>query len=216
MKNIQNIDDNKWNDISIEAFVSLIKKTGERPLVLIDGLAGSGKSTLTAMLASHLEASIVASDDLTWHADPITWSEMCVREVIKPWQASKSVRFKPNAWHTHHRPGCIFADGKKPLLIEGMSVCRKTLMQFADYTIWVYADEVVARNRVISRDLANQSNGTTRKEVEEFAAWWDAQTHPFLMIEQAWNHVDAIIKIKQIQPTVKLQIQQNPKHVASL
>lgn len=46
-----------------------------RPLIRIDGVAGSGKTTLASKFVDILGGNLVHTDDVSWCADTIHWDE---------------------------------------------------------------------------------------------------------------------------------------------
>jgi len=160
---------------------------------LIDGNAGSGKTSIAARLASILNANIVATDDLAWHADFIHWDDELLNGIIKPWQNGETVVYKPSGWIKKNRDSFIEVIPNKPLIIEGCGVCRKTLREIATYSIWVDTEPNIARERVIQRDLANGENGGTLESVTEFTDWCDSIIDPFLAQEEAWKFTNIIV-----------------------
>ncbi len=67
-------------------------------LILVDGRSGSGKTTLARRLADTLGASIVHTDDLAWHHDPMEWSSLLLDGVLAPWRSGDAVSLRPPAW----------------------------------------------------------------------------------------------------------------------
>ena len=52
---------------------SRLPRTGATKLVGIDGHGGSGKSTLAELLADHLGAEIIHTDDFASWEEPLEW-----------------------------------------------------------------------------------------------------------------------------------------------
>ena len=126
-----------------------------KPLILIDGVAGSGKTTLATKLADIFNANIVNSDDLCWGADPIHWDAEMLTGIVNPWINGNDIAYKPTGWIKENRPGSIDVDSNKALVIEGMGASRKTLRSIATYSIWVDAESEIAWERVVHQDLGN-------------------------------------------------------------
>ncbi|MCL2197810.1 MAG: hypothetical protein FWB80_02700 [Defluviitaleaceae bacterium] len=186
-----------WKEESLSALSEKILSMTPTPLILIDGVGGSGKTTLAKKLADMLNANIVSTDDVAWYADPIHWDEELLTGIIHPWQNGENIAYKPSGWIKKNRNGCITAAPNKALIIEGSGACRKTLRKSATYSIWVDTKSEVARDRVIRRDLANGENGGTLESVTEFTDWWDSIADPFLLEESAWKYVNIIISGEQ-------------------
>lgn len=184
---------NAWTEASLSDLADEISKHEPRPLILIDGAAGSGKTTLAKKLAARLNANLVHTDDVSWCADPIHWDGEMTAGIIAPWKSCAGVTYRPTGWIKENRPGAITVDPDKPLIIEGMGACRKTLRLSATFSIWVDTEPEAARNRVVQRDLANGENGGTLESITEFADWWDSLLLPLYLEEEPWRHVDVIV-----------------------
>ena len=182
-----------WKEENLAVLVAEILNVSSKPLILIDGKAGSGKTSFATKLAENLNANMVATDDVAWWLDPIHWDGELLTGIIEPWQNGENVAYRPSGWMKKDRAGFIMVDASKALVIEGSGACRKTLREMATYSIWVDTDPDVARERVIQRDLANGENGETLEAVTEFTDWWDAILDPFLAAEAAWKHANVIV-----------------------
>lgn len=180
-----------WTEASLS---SLLEHTSDHlPLILIDGAAGSGKTTLAAKLAALWNAGLIHTDDISWCADPIRWDEELLTGIIAPWRGGKRVSFRPTGWIRENRPGSIDVDPEKALIIEGMGACRRTLRTAASRSIWVDTAPEVARARVVQRDLSRGENGGTVASIVAFADWWDSLLNPLFLEEEPWKYVDVIV-----------------------
>jgi len=190
---LPSLEINSWSEKSLQNLIIDISNVISKPLILIDGVAGSGKTTFAIKIADTLKANLVHTDDVCWYADIIHWDGKMLDGIVKPWLNKKNIAYKPTGWIKHNRHGSIDVDPNKALIIEGMDAGRKTLREFATYSIWVDTEPAIARNRVIQRDLSNGENGGTLESVTQFADWWDSLVIPFLLEEEPWKYVDIII-----------------------
>jgi len=188
---------NSWTEESLSNLAINISNIVSRPLILIDGVGGSGKTTLAVKIADVLNANLVHSDDVCWCTDPIHWDGEMLDGIVKPWLNKKNVVYRPTGWIKENRPGSIDVDTNKALIIEGMGASRKTLRAIATFSIWVDTEPEIARNRVIQRDLADGVNGGTLESVTQFTDWWDSLVMPFLLEEKPWKYVDIIVSGSQ-------------------
>ena len=188
---------NSWSEESLANLAVKISNIVPKPLILVDGVAGSGKTTLAAKLADLLNANLVHSDDVSWCADPIHWDGEMLAGIVNPWRGGNDVAYKPTGWIKDNRPGSINVDPNRALVIEGMGASRKTLRTIATYSIWVDTEPKIARARVVQRDLANGENGGTIESITEFANWWDSLLTPLLLEEKSWKYVDIIVSGSQ-------------------
>jgi uridine kinase len=182
-----------WKTETLTNLISGILCISPKPLVIIDGKGGSGKTSLAAKLRESLDADLVCTDDLCWNADPIYWDCEMLENIIYPWLDGKNIAYRPSGWVKKGRSGFITVDPDKALIIEGSGACRKTLRGVASYSVWVDTEPDLSRMRVIHRDLANGENGGTLQSVTEFTDWWDSVVDPFLIEEKAWEYVDIIV-----------------------
>jgi len=186
-----------WKKENPSVLAAKILEAAPRPLVLIDGKGGSGKTSFAVKLAGILNADIVSTDDVCWCADPIHWDGEMLSGIIQPWLSGKDVSYTPSGWVKENRAGAIEVDSSKALIIEGSGACRKALREVASYSIWIDTEPDTARERVIQRDLANGENGGTLESVTEFTDWWDSVVDPFLLEEAAWKYVNIIVSGSQ-------------------
>jgi uridine kinase len=182
-----------WKEEAVSVLAAKILNITPKPLVLIDGKGGSGKTSFAAKLAGALDASIVSTDDVAWWADPIHWDDELLSGIIKPWLNGEDVAYTPSGWIKKNRDGFIKADSSKALIVEGSGACRKTLRKLAAYSVWIDTEPDISRERVIKRDLANGENGGTLESVTEFTDHWDSVVDPFLLEEEAWKYVNIIV-----------------------
>jgi uridine kinase len=194
---LPSLEINSWTEEFLSSFTINISNVVSKPLILIDGVGGSGKTTLAIKIADILNANLVHSDDVAWCTDPIHWDGEMLDGIVNPWLNKKNVAYRPTGWVKENRHGSIDVDPKKALIIEGMGASRKTLRTIASYSIWVDTEPGVARNRVIQRDLADGVNGGTLESVTQFTDWWDSLVMPFLLEEEPWKYVDIIVSGSQ-------------------
>lgn len=86
-----------WTEEALSDLTAKISDNKVKSLILIDGAAGSGKTTLAVKLAERLHANLVHTDDVSWCADPILWDEELLDGIVKPWSAGKKVAYKQPA-----------------------------------------------------------------------------------------------------------------------
>ena len=179
--------------VSPQAVAQTILARTARPLVLVDGVGGSGKTTLARTLAAVMGAGLVHTDDVAWWSDPLAWDQELIAGVLDPWRAGRTVRYRPSGWVSKNRIGHVYADGQAPLVVEGMGVIRDTLRPLAGFLVWVETDGRTAHERVVARDLASGENGGTVQSVTAMTNDWDALVIPFMREQAAWKHADLIV-----------------------
>jgi uridine kinase len=191
------LDITSWTEETLANLVMKIRNIAPKPILLIDGVAGSGKTTLADKFADIINANIVHTDDVCWNADPVNWDGEMLDGIINPWLNKNIVTYRPTSWIKENRSGCIIVDPNKALIIEGMGASRKTLRAVASYSIWVDTEPEIARTRLVQRDLASGADGGTMESITQFADWWDSLLNPFLLEEKSWRYVDVIVSGSQ-------------------
>jgi uridine kinase len=117
-----------------------------RPIVLIDGRSGSGKTELGAVLAPALDAQLVRLDDLYPGWDGLEAGSAMVLNVLATgrWQAWDWASDAPAEWHS--------IDLMRPLVIEGCGALSVRNRAAATYGIWIELDEPTRKSRALARD----------------------------------------------------------------
>jgi predicted kinase len=138
-----------------------------RPIVLIDGRSGAGKTTLAAWLAPQLGAELVRLDDLYPGWDGLRRGSDLVHEEIIPrsrWQAWDWARDVAGEWREF--------DASLPLVIEGAGALSRANRVLATYGIWVERDAASRKRRAFARDGDGYAQHWDRwaAQEEEFAA----------------------------------------------
>jgi len=190
---LPSLEIDSWTYESLSNIVKRVLNINKKPLVLIDGVAGSGKTTLSVIIADIINANLVHIDDVCWNADPIHYDVEMLDGIINPWFNGNNVSYKPTGWIKENRIGSIEIDPNKALVIEGMGVCRKTLREIATYSIWLDIESELARNRLVRRDIASGADGGTLESITKFADWLDSLLIPFLIEEKPWKYVNLIV-----------------------
>ena len=190
---LPSLEIDSWTYESLSSIVKKILNINQKPLVLIDGVAGSGKTTLAVIITDIINANLVHTDDVCWNTDPIHYDGEMLDGIINPWLNGNNVSYKPTGWIKENRIGSIEIDPNKALVIEGIGVCRKTLREVGTYSIWLDIELEFARNRLVRRDIASGADGGTLESITKFADWLDSLLIPFLIEEKPWKYVNLIV-----------------------
>ena len=141
------------------------------PVVLIDGKAGSGKSTFARLLQDQvfqetkLTPKVVHMDDLYPGWEGLAQGSFyLVEQILKPiklagkaqwqrWDWTKDKRGGPDAGN-----GWRVFDGENMLIVEGCGSVTAHSAALADLTIWIESDRRTRKTRFEARDRGVFSN----------------------------------------------------------
>lgn len=123
-------------------------------LVVVDGPAGSGKTTLAAQLGDALGAPVVHLDDLYegWEAGPDGGATRLAQWVLTPLAAGRPGRYRRYDWHAgayaewHEVPVAPF------VVVEGCGAGARAVDAHDRLLVWVEADDAERLRRGLSRD----------------------------------------------------------------
>jgi len=136
--------------------ISLLKST---PILLaIDGLAGSGKTSLANQIANNLNsATTIHMDDLYngWEdALTATLTSHLEEWILDPLTQHQSVKYQKFDWtNSEYGPPVEIRDIEL-LILEGVGAAQTRVRQQADLTIWIEVGPQIGLARVINRDGA--------------------------------------------------------------
>jgi uridine kinase len=123
--------------------------SGDRPVILLDGRSGSGKTELATELARRLDAELVRLDDLYPGWDGLKAASERVRSDIllsNRWQRWDWASGTAAEWHQ--------LDPNRALVVEGCGSLSRANRQLATLGVWVELDEPTRRARALARDGA--------------------------------------------------------------
>lgn len=185
----------------LEAITKLALELADQfptPIILIDGRAGSGKSTFAQQLRDGLfrqeDAApvIVSMDELYpgWHGLK-EGSLYLERNILFPLSQAKKAHWQTWNWETEQRgnpkePGNgwrEFAAGNV-LIVEGCGSLSKQSAEIATIRIWVEAEASIRRERFHDRDSGL---------FDEFWGVWAAQEEEFYAAERSRELADFVL-----------------------
>lgn len=129
--------------------IARLAAAAPRPVVLIDGRSGAGKTTLARELAPLLDAQLVSLDDLYpgWHglaAGSAAVHETVLRSVDPGWRRWDWAAAEYAEWHP--------VDAARPIVIEGCGALSRANRALATFGIWVELSAAERRARAIERE----------------------------------------------------------------
>ena len=122
----------------------------------IDGVAGSGKTTLASRLCSDLKScQVVHMDDLYegWN-DPLSQrlTAKVIRELLEPFNKQIPIRYQKFDWILNRFDKFEDLKTSNILILEGVGSGQREFRKYLSKTIWVEYDPKQGFDRVIARD----------------------------------------------------------------
>jgi len=122
----------------------------------IDGVAGSGKTTLASRLCSDLKnCQVVHMDDLYegWN-DPLSQrlTAKVIRELLEPFNQQIPIRYQKFDWILNRFDKFEDLKTSNILILEGVGSGQREFRKYLSKTIWVEYDPSQGFDRVIARD----------------------------------------------------------------
>jgi len=122
----------------------------------IDGVAGSGKTTLASRLCGDLKnCQVVHMDDLYegWN-DPLSQrlTAKVLRELLEPFNQQIPIRYQKFDWILNRFDKFEDLKTSNILILEGVGSGQREFRKYLSKTIWVEYDPSQGFDRVIARD----------------------------------------------------------------
>ncbi|RKT83181.1 Uridine kinase [Saccharopolyspora antimicrobica] len=128
-------------------------RLGTTRLVIIDGPAGSGKTTLADQLAEALSAQIVHMDDLYdgWNG-MLAGVDRLGRQVLEPMAAGRDGRYQRYDWHAGEYAEWHDVPQAEHLIVEGCGAGARRFDGLSTLLVWVEDGEALRLTRTVARD----------------------------------------------------------------
>jgi uridine kinase len=125
-------------------------------LVVIDGPAGAGKTTLAREIISHVGVGeVIHGDDLYngW-GDALTPTlERTLQQwVLQPLRVGAAPRYQRYDWALGKYRSEVIVPKTPMIILEGVGVALPSVTTLADLSIWIDIDPELGLERVIARD----------------------------------------------------------------
>ena len=165
---------------------------GRTRVVLIDGPAGSGKTTLAERLGQRLGAQVLHADDMYegWDGLPFLWHILGAR-ILEPLARGENGGFERWDWPASARAEHIEVPAADAVVIEGVGVAQRAARHYASLVIYVDAPwpERLAR-------------GTARDGEAMRAQWemWQCAEGEFLNAEGTSQAADNVVDGTSLVP----------------
>ena len=170
--------------------LELIDRGNQTPIVLIDGRAGSGKSTFAEALQQQLfrdgesAPRVIHMDNIFegWEGLALG-SDYMVRFILQPLARQETASWQDWSWVKNQRSSWREISGGTPLIVEGCGSLTERSKEHADISIWLEASEETRRERWIQRE----------RHLEKFD-FWAAQELDFYAREKSHSLADLVIR----------------------
>ena len=171
-------------------------KCGQAKIIIIDGPAGSGKTTLAKSLSGLLEnCPIVHMDEIYqgWEnaLSSKTFNDL-TEWVINPLLESKSIEFVKYDWYLEKRIEKVVINLPRVLIIEGVGASSFDISKYACLKLWIEVNKETGINRVLTRD---------GQQIQEQMEKWQTQESKFFLENNSkeksdiWIDGDPVVKI---------------------
>ena len=148
---------------------------GSVRLVVVDGPAGSGKTTFAGRLAAVLDAPVVHMDDLyegwTGLSDGV-WQRL-ESQLLAPLRSGRPGEYQVYDWDAARFAEWATVPVSEVVVLEGVGAAARQVDRWASRRVWVEVDKALRMSRGLARDgeaLRHEWERWAATESEHFAA----------------------------------------------
>jgi uridine kinase len=187
---LADLDQQKLIEALSTQILDQIDRGNQTPIVLIDGRAGSGKSTFAEQLQQQLfrdgesAPRVIHMDNIFegWEGLSLG-SDYMVRFILNPLARKETASWQDWSWVKNERSSWREFSGGTPLIVEGCGALTERSKEHAFLSLWLEASEETRRARWIERE----------RHLDKFD-FWAAQELDFYAREKSQSLADLNIK----------------------
>lgn len=131
-------------------------KSSDTTVIAIDGVAGSGKTSLALKLASDLDDShVIHMDDLYEGWDNPLSQKLTARvisQLLQPLSQKLSISYQIFDWKLNRFTDFKALPKSRYLILEGVGAAQREFRPYINKIIWIECDPDLGYQRVINRD----------------------------------------------------------------
>jgi uridine kinase len=190
LSDLAGLDQQKLIEALSTKILDQIDRGNQTPIILIDGRAGSGKSTFAEKLQQQLFRDGESAPRVI-HMDNIFegWeglsrgSDYMVRFILDPLARKETASWQDWSWVKNERSSWREFSGGTPLIVEGCGALTERSKEHAYLSLWLDASEATRRERWLKRE----------RHLDKFD-FWAAQELDFYAREKSQILADLVVK----------------------
>lgn len=168
-------------------------KIGNTQFIAIDGHGGSGKSTLSEILAKKFGAEIIHTDDFAGWDNPENWWPLVIERIFEPIKNGATILSYPRSkwWETHNPEPVANQPVTCIMILEGVSSLRKEFRPYISFGIFVDTPEEVCLRRGFERDKGQ--DGKSDEEIKRMWQQWYEKEEVYMKRDDPKDHADLVV-----------------------
>lgn len=150
-------------------------------IILIDGPAGSGKTTLALELKSQLRCQVIHLDSLYNGWDDALGESLTstLVELVTTFASGNSYKLPIFNWEKMEFDSVEIIEPADSIIIEGVGAGQSAIRSYASKLYWVEAPSEIGLQRVLARDGEGIATQMRRWQVSEAKHFSDERTREF-------------------------------------
>jgi uridine kinase len=144
--------------------INRISRSKEIVLIAIDGVGGSGKTTLAELLGKELPNSVIIQlDDFYSPALQTTDLLRLKEQVLLPFHNHQEAKYRKYEWKTNSFSDWCILPSRGIFLFEGVCALDQSIRDYYDLKVWINCPADVGFTRGVARDIERDGVDNTDK-----------------------------------------------------